>query len=91
MDLISPQQYQALDQYLDAVAQYAHNLHLLDLLERTPLAELSSWQEDKIKSAKSHMGSEEAKLNAACNGNYKDMFPENFIASHLTKKMSRHM
>lgn len=91
MNLISPQQYQALDRYLDAVARYAHNLHLLDLLERTPMAELSSWQENDLKSAKSHMSSEEAKVNAACDGDFKKLFPENFIASHLTKKMSRHI
>lgn len=90
MNLISPQQYQALDRYLDTVARYGQDLHTLDLLKRTPLAELSDWQEDRIKSAESLMKSEEMKLNAACDGNFKTLFPNNLVASMLAKKMSSH-
>jgi hypothetical protein len=88
MNLISPPQYQALDRYLDTVARYAQDLHILDLLKKTPLAEISDWQEDKLKSAESLMKSEEMKLNAACDGNFKALFPNNLIASMLARKMS---
>ena len=87
MDLISPQQFMALDRYLDAVANYAQNLHILDLYRRTPLADLAGWQEDKVKSAQSHMASEEAKVNAACAGNFKALFPDTFTGPLLSRKM----
>ena len=90
MNLASPQQYQALDQYLEAVAHYALHQHILEQYKRTPLADLSSWQETTVKSAQQQMASETAKLNAACTGNYRELFPEALISSLLTRKMSRH-
>lgn len=87
MDLISPQQFQALDRYLDAVADYAQHLHILDQYRRTPLAEFASWQEDKVNAAKSHSEAEEAKLNAACKGDFKALFPATLICSLLSRKM----
>lgn len=90
MNAITPPQYQALERYLEAVAYYARNLHVLDLYQRTPLADLVSWQEDKVAAAQNYMRSEEAKLNAACGGNYRELFPENLISGLLASKLGGH-
>jgi hypothetical protein len=90
MQLASPQQYQALDRYLESVAHYALHMHILDQYKRTPLADFSGWQQTTVSAAQSQMASEEAKLNAACAGNFRELFPEALISSLLTRKMSRH-
>ena len=87
MNSVTPQQYQALERYLEAVAYYARNLHVLDLYKRTPLADLAAWQEDKITTAQRYMQSEEAKLNAVCGVSYRELFPDNLISGLLASKL----
>lgn len=90
MNLVSPQQYQALDNYLESVAMYARHLSVFDQYKRTPLADFASWQEANVATAKRLMEAEEAKLKAACGeADFRELFPENLIGNLLANKLSR--